>query len=182
MIKALKKKLNFWSRKKRKRKSLEPSFNYDYHPIPILPPYCSHYQYCCSSSTLPQPQPSAPPLPSWLEAEEHTTQEAISALEVQPFVEPSYSNQPDEQIVSETTPIYSAFSSNVSSTTHSYQLQYTVSNPPVYGVPVAVLEETTKRERFFGRVVELVGCFCPCLRIRDEALPKTSSRITSYNC
>ncbi|KAK6263542.1 hypothetical protein SCA6_018976 [Theobroma cacao] len=158
MSKALKK-LKFWSRKKRKRKSLglEPSY-----------PDSSHCHCCYSCAST---QPSAPPLPSWLQAE--PTQDAIhTADHAEPFPVPELSYPTlfqyptQEDTVSETeshrSPICPA---------PSYQ-QYLVPNP-VYGLPV--VQQAGRRERsagFLGCVidfgVDLIRCFCPCFRIREE--------------
>ncbi|OMO95513.1 hypothetical protein CCACVL1_05385 [Corchorus capsularis] len=163
MFKAVKK-LKFWSRKKRKRKSLEPPPSY-----PVSSPYYQYHHCYYSYSSL---QPSAPPLPPWLQ--EELTQDAVpppdqadEPLSEQEVSYPSLVQFPTEDnsdVVSETE-------------SQSYQ-QYMVPNP-VYGVPVVVQQQKqeaiSRRERstgFFGCVIEfgvsLFRCFCPCFRIRDE--------------
>ncbi|XP_022714469.1 uncharacterized protein LOC111274079 [Durio zibethinus] len=160
MLKAVKK-LKFWSSKKRKRKSL----GFD----PSSPPSRCHCCYSCSST-----QPSAPPLPSWLEAE--MTQDAIPTPDqAELFPEFSYPTDqvqyPTQDIVS--SPVFSApfpAPAPAPAAAPSYQ-QYLVPNP-VYGLPVV---QTARRERsagFFSCVinfgVNLIRCFCPCFRIREE--------------
>jgi hypothetical protein len=159
MMKAVKK-LKFWSRKKRKKKTQDPYY--------LPPPPCHCYHSCYST------QPSAPPLPPWLDLEQ-THDQAIPAPVVQPVPDLSYPNQarvPNiQEIVTETSPIMYPTLPDAAVSTPSYQ-QYMAPNP-VYGIPV-VGGETARRERragFFGCVVNfgihLFRCFCPCLSIRE---------------
>ncbi|CAK7357203.1 unnamed protein product [Dovyalis caffra] len=156
MIKAARKLKKLWPRKKKRKKTHQYQEPYYYHP----PSSC---HYCCSYPTA-LAQPSAPPLPPWLEPE--LTYEAISApgIGVQPLPELAYPSQiqaPSQEIVEETAPMYPALS--------SYQ-QYLVPNP-VYGVPVEQKLVREKSAGFFGCVVNfginIIRCFCPCFRIRE---------------
>lgn len=171
MLKAVKK-LKFWSRKKRKKKTQEQE---PYYPYPPRPCHCCQYSSCYSST-----QPSAPPLPPWLEPEhEQTTQHhhAIPAAAAPLVHQPSqfqFQLPPQEEIVLETTttplyhptvPVPAATESNYS----SYQ-QYMVPNP-VYGMPVVQTPRRERRAGFFGCLVsfgiQLIRCFCPCFHIRE---------------
>ncbi|KAG2704384.1 hypothetical protein I3843_05G001700 [Carya illinoinensis] len=151
MMKAVKK-LKFWSRKKRRKNHVHE---------PYYPPstcHCGHSYY----ST----QPSAPPLPPWLDLEQTChpiPSPVIHALPDLTF--PSQNQLSQQEIVFETTSIMHP----VMPAATSYQ-QYMAPNP-VYGVP---LVQTTRRERragFFGCVINfgihLIRCFCPCVRIRE---------------
>lgn len=156
MIKAAKKLKKFWPRKKKRKKTLQYHETYYHHP----PSSC---HCCCSYPTAPT-QPSAPPLPPWLEPE--LTYEAVSAPGLQSLPElahPSQIQVPSQEIVMETTPIYP--------TLPSYQ-QYLVPNP-VYGVPVEQKPRREKSTGFFGCFVDfcanLISCFCPCFRIQEKS-------------
>lgn len=156
MIKAAKKLKKFWPRKKKRKKTLQYHEPYYHHP----PSSC---HCCCSYPTAPT-QPSAPPLPPWLEPE--LTYEAVSAPGLQSLPElahPSQIQVPSQEIVMETTPIYP--------TLPSYQ-QYLVPNP-VYGVPVEQKPRREKSTGFFGCFVNfcanLISCFCPCFRIQEKS-------------
>ncbi|TYI26507.1 hypothetical protein E1A91_A05G116600v1 [Gossypium mustelinum] len=158
MFKAVKK-LKFWSRKKRKRKSLAPQPS---HCIC----HCSHstssHYYQCNYPYSPL-QPSAPPLPPWLQAE--LTQDEFPTLEqaeAEPF--PEFSHPTDLVQDIESAPMIPA------AAVPSYQ-QYMVSNP-VYGPPV--VQQTGRRERsggYFGCIIDislrLIRCFCPCVHVRE---------------
>ncbi|EEF34540.1 uncharacterized protein LOC8262569 [Ricinus communis] len=160
MIKAAKKLRKLWPRKKKRKKTYQ-------EPYYFLPPPSCH---CCCSYSTPV-QPSAPPLPPWLESAQ--THEAISSTEVQQLPEEGYQSQfqfPSQEIVVETdtNAIYPTLPNT--DTPLTYQ-QYAVPNP-VYGVPV--VEQTPRRERsagFFGCFVKfganLIRCFCPCFHIRE---------------
>ncbi|KAB1208619.1 hypothetical protein CJ030_MR7G007731 [Morella rubra] len=149
MMKAVKK-LKFWSRKKRRKKTHEPC-----HP----PPTC-HCCHPCYST-----QPSAPPLPPGLDPEQ--THHPFPAPVVHPVPDLSYPAQtqlPD--IVLETSPIvYSTLPAGTS----SYQ-QYMAPNP-VYGMPVLQTARREKTGGLFGCVVNfgihLIRCLCPCFCIRE---------------
>lgn len=145
------KKLKFWSRKKKKKKNHQP-----YYPPP--PPPC--YHCCgCSSST----EPSAPPLPPWLEAEQN-----YGTFLLQPTLEPapeltypSPVHAPSRESVVEPNPVERS---------SSYQ-QYMVPEP-VYGIPIT---QTATRERsgeLFGCVfsfgAHLFRCLFPCFHIREQ--------------
>ncbi|KAG5248423.1 formin protein [Salix suchowensis] len=155
MIKAVKKLKKLWPRKKKRKRSHQYQEPYYHHP----PSPC----HCCCSYPAAPTQPSAPPLPPWLEPE--LTSEAISAPGLQSLPDmarPSQILVPSQEIVMETSPVYP--------TLPSYQ-QYLVPSP-VYGVPV---EQKTRREEstgFFGCVVNfcasLISCFCPCFRIQEK--------------
>ncbi|XVF23147.1 hypothetical protein REPUB_Repub13aG0012600 [Reevesia pubescens] len=129
MFKAVKK-LKFWSRKKKKRKSLGPE--------PCDPASHCHCYYSCSSV-----QPSAPPLPSWLQAE--LTQDAIpTPNQAEHF--PEFSYPTDYQVQYPTQDIVSSPMLPAPVPAPSYQ-QYMVPNP-VYGLPVV---QTARRERSAGK-------------------------------
>uniref|UniRef100_A0A5B7BTH8 Uncharacterized protein n=1 Tax=Davidia involucrata TaxID=16924 RepID=A0A5B7BTH8_DAVIN len=157
MIKAVKK-LKFWSRKKKKKNHLIEHF-----PPPPPPPPPRYFHFHCS---CPQFQPSAPPLPSWLEYEQ--THDSIFAAEVSPVSGTASSSEaqfPPQEIVPELSSLYDP----TLPVSTSYQ-QYMVPDP-VYGMPVV---SAVKRERavgFFGCIVNigahLIRCFCPCFRVRD---------------
>ncbi|XP_008218648.2 PREDICTED: uncharacterized protein LOC103318957 [Prunus mume] len=175
MIKAVKK-LKFWSRKKRKKKT---HHHQPYYPPPPptrpapLPPGPRHHCCSCSSSTY-STQPSAPPLPPWLDAE--YTHEALFAPLVQPAPEFGYQADPRQQEPTMKTNAGSGTTS-IYPTSSSYQ-QYMVPDP-VYGVPVAQTTRATTTERsaaagVFGCVVDFgirfFRCFCPCFHIREVVL------------
>ncbi|KAK9286492.1 hypothetical protein L1049_014890 [Liquidambar formosana] len=153
MIKAAKK-LKFLLRKRKKKKTHIPQY---------LPSTC--HCWCPYSST----QPSAPPLPPWLETEQ--THEAFFAAEVQPGLGLAGSSQAQflqEDIVLETSSLYPITPAD----TTSYQ-QYMAPNP-VYGVPVAPVAPAVRRERSVGLFgcfvkfgINLIRCFCPCFHIRE---------------
>ncbi|GMI92010.1 hypothetical protein like AT4G24265 [Hibiscus trionum] len=162
LLKAVKK-LKFWSKKKKKRKSLAP------HPSSSFTPphphscystssvHSSHYYQCSYLSS--SVQPSAPPLPPWLQDESPTPEQG------EPFPDFSYPTDqvqhPTQDI--ESGPVFTAAAA-------SYQ-QYMDPNP-VYGLPL--VQQTGRRERsagFFGCVIDfslrLFRCFCPCFHIRE---------------
>lgn len=159
MIKAMKK-LKLWSRKKRKKKTHQlppphyPPPNYP-PPPPPLPSY--HHCFCtCSPST----EPSAPPLPAWLEPQQNYG--TFLAPNVEPIPEVTYQTQahqvPPHEITMEPK---------------SYQ-QYAVSEP-VYGIPINQTEaKRSERSRgLFGCVfsfgAHLFRCLFPCFHIREVA-------------
>ncbi|KAK9928851.1 hypothetical protein M0R45_025970 [Rubus argutus] len=167
MIKAVKK-LKLWSRKKRKRRPHPPPPPYD----PPPPPPARHQCHCCCSYTASSSttQPSAPPLPPWMDYTEPTHEiETLPVPELRhPAPELAYHPLP-VPVQQEST---SALNLNTSQTS-SYQ-QYMVPIPdPVHGVPVAQAP-TAARERsagFFGCVVDfgthLFHCLFPCFHIRE---------------
>ncbi|XP_023736061.1 uncharacterized protein LOC111883967 [Lactuca sativa] len=155
--------LKFWSRKKKKKKITNL-----HHQSP--PPCC-----CCHHPV----QPSAPPLPTWIDYEEQTYNQHLLEYEVnfsefsglpvsyQAHIDPqedSIGNVPPEPV----NPPLSSESSG-GGIGCSYQ-QYLVENP-VNGVPVL---QSRKTERSAGGVgcvfnigAHLFRCFFPCFRIRD---------------
>lgn len=147
ILKALKK-LKFWSSKKKKKGKAGDSH---YHPS-----ICHHY---CSCPLL---QPSAPPLPSWLD--ESRVNEPIAANGVGPVPRSPYPGQvrlPSERADPEISPLYPTLPVSNS----SYQ-QYMDPNP----VYVVALLPNVRRENGGGvfRCVASVGahlirCLCPCL-------------------
>ncbi|KAG9455967.1 hypothetical protein H6P81_000475 [Aristolochia fimbriata] len=160
MIKALKK-LKTWSRKKKRRRSSI-----------VHPPLHSHC--CCSCSSTPQP--SAPPLPSWLDYEPQqetvsvsvpshlfrsSTESGFSYASAQPHIP-----VPPPEIATETTPLYAT-----SAVPTSYQ-QYFVPEP-VCGVPAVPVDLGKRAEGgIFGCVASfgnnLIRCFFPCFRFRSH--------------
>ncbi|CAK9140433.1 unnamed protein product [Ilex paraguariensis] len=151
MMKTMKK-LKFWSRKKKKKKT---------HLITDYPPPPCHCHCLCHPI-----QPSAPPLPSWLDYElTHDTIFTPEAGSVSSLAGLSQVDFAPQDIVHEVNPV----NPTLSYCNTSYQ-QYMVPNP-VYGVPVV---SEVRRERsggIFGCVfdigVHLIRCFCPCFRIRE---------------
>ncbi|KAL4332372.1 hypothetical protein GQ457_07G033450 [Hibiscus cannabinus] len=165
LLKAVKK-LKFWSKKKKKRKSLAPQPSFSFTPPHSHSCYSSssvhssHYYYQCSYSV----QPSAPPLPPWLQAE-LTQDESPTPEQAEPFPEFSYQT---DQVQHSTQDIESG--PMLTAAAPSYQ-QYMDPNP-VYGLPL--VQETGRRERsggFFGCVIDfslhLIRCFCPCFHISE---------------
>ncbi|KAG6601672.1 hypothetical protein SDJN03_06905, partial [Cucurbita argyrosperma subsp. sororia] len=135
MLKAAKKKLKFWSRSKKRKKIPDPN---DFTPPP--PPPC----HCCTCHCSSAIQPSAPPLPPWLDDRifpppEHPEEAEIAA----PLV---------------AAPLYQQY----------------MDPDPVYGVPIIVQTDSRRdgsRSRRFavsGCVgdlgIRIIGCFCPCFR------------------
>ncbi|MFS7919270.1 hypothetical protein Hanom_Chr03g00210771 [Helianthus anomalus] len=137
------KSLKFWSKKKKKKRIT----TIHHHS----PPPC-----CCS----PAFQPSAPPLPSWLDYEQQTYTQHLLTADVK------FSALPKEHDISNANP--SSSSGDVESG-GSYQ-QYMVENP-VYGAPVLQSTETERSAGAVGCVfnigAHLFRCFFPCFRIRD---------------
>ncbi|KAK2661584.1 hypothetical protein Ddye_000158 [Dipteronia dyeriana] len=176
MIKAMKK-LKFWSRKKRKKYSIDPYFDYHYQ-LPST--YHHHHSYSCSSSSS-SVQPSAPPLPPWLEPElTYNDDEPPSWVQsVVPEEELVYTSQTthtmftcQENDVQETSPMLP-----VESTPSSYYQRYNMDPNPVYGLPILQtnISSTNIESKSSGGAfvcfvkfgLNLVGCFCPCLSIRE---------------
>ncbi|KAF5731796.1 hypothetical protein HS088_TW18G00481 [Tripterygium wilfordii] len=150
------KKLKFWSKKKRKKRRKTQDEPYYYPPS-------TSFHHCCCPHSSSSTQPSAPPLPSWLEP-----------LAPPPlFPEVAYSGQArlsSQEIASETNYHRESATDADAANLQSYQ-QYLVPNP-VYGVPAVV--HRPRRERsagFFGCIVEfgvnVVRCFCPCFRLQE---------------
>ncbi|KAI3707805.1 hypothetical protein L2E82_36647 [Cichorium intybus] len=158
--------LKFWSKKKKKKKIN----NIHHHSSPPCC-FCHH-----------PVQPSAPPLPTWLDYEEQTYNQHLLESEVL-FSEfsglpISYQAQIDPQEdaigidnVSPESGVVNPplLSESGGETGCSYQ-QYVVENP-VYGVPVL---QSSKTERSAGGVgcvlnigAHLFRCFFPCFRIRE---------------
>ncbi|GFZ03208.1 auxin response factor 1 [Actinidia rufa] len=137
------KKLKFWSRKKKEKKTIL----IDHSPPPL--PSC----HCC-----PPVEPSAPPLPLWFEYEQ--TGNSLLGSGVGPDSGIS-SSIPAQEIVPEVSSLFAAPNT-------SYQ-QYTVANP-VYGVPVLPAVRREKKAGIFGCVFNvgrhLIRCLFPCFHIR----------------
>ncbi|XP_039017385.1 uncharacterized protein LOC120148291 [Hibiscus syriacus] len=164
MFKAVKK-LKFWSKK---RKSIAPRPSSSFSPSYCHICYSSasvhsshYYQSSYLSSSM---QPSAPPLPPWLQAE-LTQDEFPTPEQAEPF--PEFSS-PTDQVQHPTQDTESSLI--FTAATPSYQ-QYMDPNP-VYGLPL--VQQTGRRERsggFFGCVIDfslhLFRCFCPCFHIRE---------------
>lgn len=158
LIKAMKK-LKFWSTKNKNKKyknhyyKAHYHFQPPYHPPapPPPPPPLPLAGAPCPCHFCQQPvEPSAPPLPPWLESQLSTTHEDISGPNrANPFSDPS------------------------SGSGSSYQ-QYLVENP-VYEEPLLVpmtKKGATRSSRgLFGCGVNvgsfLIRCFCPCFHISD---------------
>ncbi|WCJ18696.1 hypothetical protein M5689_001025 [Euphorbia peplus] len=141
MIRAAKKLKKLWPKRKRIKRPFPDSFYYIPPPPPLTPPpSCQHC--CCHSHSNSPIQPSAPPLPPWLETIEHK------------FTR----NESEPEEIAEEADNYPALL--------SYQ-QYTVT-APVYGVPfVGQPQQSPTRETraaFFGHFIR---CFCPCFYIRQ---------------
>ncbi|KAL2460603.1 hypothetical protein Adt_44023 [Abeliophyllum distichum] len=147
------KKLKFWSRKKRKKKThfwenppLPPRL-----PPPPPPLYCNCHWQCHHPV-----QPSAPPLPEWLEYEQ--SEEAILISEVNTSSAGLY-NSSEAQFVPQQQNTDSEISHEYPT---SYQ-QYMIQNP-VYGIP-AVNESTEERAGgAFGYVFNILCCLFPCFK------------------
>ncbi|GAB4848560.1 hypothetical protein Ancab_003266 [Ancistrocladus abbreviatus] len=168
-IKAMKKRLKFWSRKKKKKKINDDDKLTPFLPPP--PPPC-HCHLCHPHSFI---QPSAPPLPSWLEVD--LPPENVSASGFNSISGASGQADPviaSEEIVAETC----SQPCPTLSPSFSYQ-QYMVVNPVVYGVPCVPPPPPPlpppRRQRaagFFGCVVtvgmQMIRCFFPCFRIRED--------------
>ncbi|KAK2987007.1 hypothetical protein RJ640_024905 [Escallonia rubra] len=151
------KKLKFWSRKKKKKK-----INVTDHHLPSTSHHCSQ----CQHHSV---QPSAPPLPSWLDYEQ--THDTIFRAEVCASVFSGFASSSQAQFsyapedaVPELSPVHSTLPV---STGCSYQ-QYMVPNP-VYGMPVLPPATRERSAGIFGRAVKfcvhLIRCFCSCFRI-----------------
>lgn len=168
VIKAMKK-LKFWSRKKKTKK--KPFFTQQQQP----PESSCHYYHHHHCHYYPV-EPSAPPLPSWLDY--NRTQETISGTDH--FASPTTSAMGGSSRAPFTTEDERApFSSQDSSTlqeeingknTTTYQ-QYMVENP-VYGVPALPPQARGERDAgAFGCVfsfgAHLFRCFFPCFHIRE---------------
>lgn len=151
LVKIAKKLKKLWPGKKRKKLhpppppvtwiKEPPPPQLEYYHLPP-PPYDFHFP-----SSF---QPSAPPLPPWLD------------LELKPEPDPT---EADESLL-----LLSHTTSSSSYPSSSYQ-QYTVPTPD-YGALLAQHPNARKpRSGFFGCVVGFVvnvfGCFCPCLRITE---------------
>ncbi|KAI4296147.1 hypothetical protein L6164_036129 [Bauhinia variegata] len=161
VIKAVKK-FKFWSRKRKRRRTHEPYYP---PPPPTRPPPPPPYHCCCTFSSI---QPSAPPLPSWLEAEQSYGT----------FWEPSDHRMPEKTFPIQThAPLQQEIVMDTSAAcvapplgnSSSYQ-QYMVPEP-VYGVPVT---QTATRERSSGVFgcafsfgAHLFRCLFPCFHIRE---------------
>ncbi|XP_057976389.1 uncharacterized protein LOC131163713 [Malania oleifera] len=164
MMKTTVKKLKFWSRKKKKKKTpFEHSHNLYLHPPP------THHCCCCScSSSL---QPSAPPIPVWLDAQQ-TPEPAVFAAADRPGSSGFLADSSRAHLVTSSQDYVSEISPlcpTLPITNSSYQ-QYLVPNP-AYGVPIVPAARAERAAGLFRRAASfgyhLIRCFCPCFRIRE---------------
>lgn len=156
MIKALKK-LKNWSRKKKRRRSsiFQP---------PSSPPCCS----CGAPPTPPPLQPTAPPLPPWLDFDfKQDTASGSASVSAFPTQHQFQPQSPD--IASEITPLYVPQPLTIPT---SYQ-QY-LAPTPVYGVPVTPVSSARRAGGLFGCVASagsyLIRCLCPCIQFHHQTL------------
>ncbi|PWA68077.1 hypothetical protein CTI12_AA312410 [Artemisia annua] len=168
------KNLKFWSKKKKKKKINNNNVNHNSQT------QCScHHNHDGYQSF----QPSAPPLPLWLDYEEQTyTQHLLASdlnLNISPRLPISYQAQNlqedddtsnaavDTDVVVNTA--LASGSGDVDQIGCSYQ-QYMVEKP-VYEVPVLRSREVERSAGYVGCVfnvgAHLFRCFFPCFRIRD---------------
>ncbi|KAK4258679.1 hypothetical protein QN277_005102 [Acacia crassicarpa] len=161
MMKAMKK-LKFWSRKKNKRKNYLPYCPPPPTPYPPPPPPCRHYCACSSPA-----EPSAPPLPPWLEVERnHGTflqPSFYPAPEVVTF--PSQAQVHAQEIVEEPNkPVFQNMQRS-----SSYQ-QYMFPEH-VYGITISQAAKKERSGGLFGCVfsfgTHLFRCLFPCFHIRE---------------
>ncbi|XP_050210704.1 uncharacterized protein LOC126661000 [Mercurialis annua] len=158
MIKAMKKFKKLWPKKKKRKRTHQESYYY-LPPVPLPPPPPLRPPppppvHCCYSYSIPL-QPSAPPLPPWLECVQSQRQFQCEEIVLEAAAA-------DSEIFHK---VRSCVEATAVDDTLSYQ-QYTVPNP-VYGVPV--IEQTLIKERsseffgcFLGLGANFIRCFCPC--------------------
>lgn len=151
VMKAMKK-LKFWTRKKRKKKTYflanppPPS-----RPPPPPPLHCSCHWQCHHHV-----QPSAPPLPEWLNYEQ--SHEALLISEVNASFSGSY-NSSEAQFVPQQEDNDSEICCEYPT---SYQ-QYTIPNP-VYGIPAVHESGKERAGGVFGCVFNILGCIFQCFK------------------
>ncbi|XXG58295.1 hypothetical protein AAC387_Pa04g0640 [Persea americana] len=159
MIKALRKIKNWSSRKKKRRKSNI-----------FQPP---SYPHCCSCGTpppLPPLQPTAPPLPSWLDFD-YQQDEASGSVPPSTFpTQHQFELLSPEITSSEITPLYVPQPLPMAT---SYQ-QY-LAPAPVYGMPVTPstpVNSTRRGSGFCGWIASvlsrLIRCLCPCIQFHQN--------------
>lgn len=174
MIKAMKK-LKFWSRKKKvKTKKKQPFFTEQQSSESSC-----HYYHHHRCHYYPV-EPSAPPLPSWLDynptqettikGTDHfasttttTTTSPMASLSRAPFIT-------EEESVPGL--VSSSQEEEINGKNTSYQ-QYVVENP-IYGVPALPTQVISGRDTgAFGCVfsfgTHLLRCFFPCFRIKEDS-------------
>lgn len=173
MIKAMKK-LKFWSRKKKKKKSLFFTEQEQQQRQP--PTVCSsHYHHHCHYYPV---EPSAPPLPSWLDNDDDQIQDPILASDkLNPTISATSSEAPPCTIKEDKTPQLlspqnSTLQDEINAKSSSYQ-QY-MAESPVYGVPVVPPQVTRERDAgaagcVFSFGAHLFRCFFPCFHIREAS-------------
>ncbi|KAF7842825.1 auxin response factor 1-like [Senna tora] len=171
VIKAMKK-LKLWSRKKRKKKTHhEP-----YYPPPPPPPLPCHH-YCCSRT-----EPSAPPLPAWLEPGRNygtfLAPNSTTSVEPMPELVTLYESQeaqvppPHQEIIVEPNKqVYHQTSSSSSSSYQQYMVSSIISEEAVYGIPIAQTSQRKRSRGVFGCVFSfgayVFRCLFPCFHIRE---------------
>uniref|UniRef100_A0A7C8Z0W0 Uncharacterized protein n=1 Tax=Opuntia streptacantha TaxID=393608 RepID=A0A7C8Z0W0_OPUST len=171
LMKAMKK-LKFWS-KKNKRKTKRSNYYHDpnlyyqpsHYPLPLPPPQPPPAGGASSCHFCRPVEPSAPPLPPWLE-------EGVSGCNwVDPYPAPSQLVRDQcisvsQEIVIKTT---SELQPCPDSNSSSYQ-QYMSPNP-VYELAVAPSREKSASGGLFGCGVRvgacLIRCFFPCFHISE---------------
>ena len=159
------KKLKMWPRKRRRKKIQESYYSLPppYPPPPPPQPPC-HYYYPCSAST----EPSAPPLPSWLEAEQNYGTFVEASTHSIPEV--AYTSQAQHSTQEITTDNSSLISNLPASIGNSSYQQYMV-REPVYGVPLIQTARTERSNWIFGCLfnfgVHVFRCLFPCFHIRE---------------
>ncbi|KAK9101696.1 hypothetical protein Sjap_018950 [Stephania japonica] len=153
MIKSLKK-LKIWARKNKRQKKTQVLLD----SVTGHPHITTH---CCSCSLA---QPSAPPLPPWLDEQTYyaaTSATASSRVFDEHWRPQDHAQLSDPEIASEeVTPLPAA---------PSYQ-QYTVTTP-IYSLPIVPDTPREKCAGFFGCAITvgttLIRCFCPCFSSRN---------------
>ncbi|KAK9141450.1 hypothetical protein Syun_010850 [Stephania yunnanensis] len=165
MIKSLKK-LKIWARKKKRQKKSQAT-------LESVPPHPLTTTHCCSCSLAAQP--SAPPLPPWLDeqtsyytAPTWTSTSGSGSSRVLVSYSSSYDDEHSKPVQDHAHFPYSEIASPpLPAAAPSYQ-QYTVETP-VYGSLPSVPHQTPREELyagFFGCVITLgttlIRCFCPC--------------------
>ncbi|KAE8700795.1 hypothetical protein F3Y22_tig00110556pilonHSYRG00770 [Hibiscus syriacus] len=170
MFKAVRK-LEFWSKK---RKSIAPRPSSSFAPSYCHSCYSSasvhSFHYYQSSYLSSSMQPSAPPLPPWLQDEFPTPEK------VEPFPEFSSPAQHPTQDIE----------SDLMFTPASPSCQQYMDPNPVYGLPL-VQQKVEERYQvgFNGCVTDfslhLFRCLCPCFHIREvhERIMKPSNVLLS---
>ncbi|CAN1147378.1 hypothetical protein LINPERHAP2_LOCUS15839 [Linum perenne] len=170
MFKAVKKLKKFWPRKKKKKKP----YGYCHHQPDTLhniitSSSSSSYHSSSSYSSYyipppPPPQPSAPPLPPWLE-----TSPLLQAHPDLSYYPTHFQEQTPSNSVIDTATTAAVAGSSSSSSSTSYQ-QYMDPLPAAYGIPVVQQREESV-SGFYTLFVKfganLFGCFLPCFHIQE---------------